>query len=453
MIQEFLSTVIGKIATGIVAVSMAIGSLFGINQATQDFGATVPIVVASFSTTLAAEITSTATSMTLTSGTTDDSTTLNGTYGFVIDSGVSGKEEFVLATCVDTACTSMTRGVSSITGNTAVTALKHAHSRGASVKISDHPQLAIVSRIVNGDEAFPNLLSYDLTSVVSPSGAYDITTKKYVDDTVSAGAADASTTVKGIVEEATDAELQAGTAAGGTSARLFAGGASHTQTPTANKVPVALSTGLLDDGWLGLGSAGDMLFSDGSVLDTVTIGNANTWLYSDGSRPYWGGTNLSEANTAFGSTDISGAELEDLSDAGSTILHSHPMGAGQTTRDMGAGTGTQNIAHGLGRVPSLIKITAFLGDPDGGTATEGAMSVGSSLGLTGETATSYYDSGSAHGITQNSSAIIYIEDAAATTDVVIADISAVDATNFTLNFTTVGTLQANDDLYIQWEAF
>lgn len=45
--------------------------------------------------------------------------------------------------------------------------------------------------------------------------------KEYVDDTAFAGAPDASTTVKGIVEEATQAEVDAGTAAGGTSARLF----------------------------------------------------------------------------------------------------------------------------------------------------------------------------------------------------------------------------------------
>jgi hypothetical protein len=46
-------------------------------------------------------------------------------------------------------------------------------------------------------------------------------TKRYVDGVVTGGAADANTTTKGLVEEATQAEIAAGTAAGGTTARLF----------------------------------------------------------------------------------------------------------------------------------------------------------------------------------------------------------------------------------------
>lgn len=46
--------------------------------------------------------------------------------------------------------------------------------------------------------------------------------KEYVDDTAFNGAPDASTTVKGIVEEATDAQIVAGTDTGETGAKLFA---------------------------------------------------------------------------------------------------------------------------------------------------------------------------------------------------------------------------------------
>lgn len=72
-------------------------------------GATIPQAVANFETSLSSKITSSDTSMTLVSGTTGDGTTLNGTFGFVIDSGNS-QQEYVIATCVDTACTGMTRG-------------------------------------------------------------------------------------------------------------------------------------------------------------------------------------------------------------------------------------------------------------------------------------------------------------------------------------------------------
>lgn len=47
-----------------------------------------------------------------------------------------------------------------------------------------------------------------------------LATKRYVDGVVTGGAADMSTTAKGLAEEATQAEVDAGTAAGGTLARL-----------------------------------------------------------------------------------------------------------------------------------------------------------------------------------------------------------------------------------------
>jgi hypothetical protein len=45
--------------------------------------------------------------------------------------------------------------------------------------------------------------------------------KEYIDNAIISGAADASETVKGLVEEATDAEMTAGTDTGGTGAKLF----------------------------------------------------------------------------------------------------------------------------------------------------------------------------------------------------------------------------------------
>ncbi len=57
--------------------------------------------------------------------------------------------------------------------------------------------------------------------VPNPTTALQAANKDYVDNVAVAGAPDASTTVKGIVEEATQAEIAAGTAAGATLARLF----------------------------------------------------------------------------------------------------------------------------------------------------------------------------------------------------------------------------------------
>lgn len=89
---------------------------------------------------------------------------------------------------------------------------------------------------------------------------------------VSSGVADASTTVKGISEIATDAELAAGTGTGGTGAVIVAAGSSFNETAAAGKVPVAESTGKIGEDWLGLTTAGDIVYSDGTDLQRLSIG-------------------------------------------------------------------------------------------------------------------------------------------------------------------------------------
>lgn len=213
---------------------------------TVSYGATVEFAtpVALFETTLASRITTTDTSMTLTSATTKDGTTLaSSTYGFIIDEGTAS-EEFVLADCTATACTNMTRGVSVVTGTSSVTALKQEHRRGASVKITDAPLLVQIARILLGAGKLPSALTFSATqsvasstnqipsavwvfnnfvnkydaqtvagvktfsakpilsaggtSSVEPSAATDIATKNYVDNVANQGAATATPSVAGI---------------------------------------------------------------------------------------------------------------------------------------------------------------------------------------------------------------------------------------------------------------
>jgi hypothetical protein len=83
-----------------------------------------------------------------------------------------------------------------------------------------------------------------------PSSDTQVANKYYVDHTAVSGAANASTTVKGIVEEATAAEITAATQAGGTGAELFVNPAYlynsiyYTQLPTANeKAAIAGNSG------------------------------------------------------------------------------------------------------------------------------------------------------------------------------------------------------------------
>lgn len=157
-----METFLHKLGVVATTIALSVSSLLGFNHAPadQNVGATIPIPVALFQTSLASSILANDTSMTLVSGTTKDGTTLNGTYGFIIDEG-SATEEFVNATCVNTACTGMTRGLSVVNGTSTITTLKQTHRRGASVKITDAPQILVISRILNGNETVPNPIKYD----------------------------------------------------------------------------------------------------------------------------------------------------------------------------------------------------------------------------------------------------------------------------------------------------
>jgi hypothetical protein len=294
-----MGTLLAKLAIVLSTIGAGFGALLGGAPAAEPLalGATVPTAVAIFQTSLASSILSTDTSMTLVSATDADGNTLSGTYAFTLDEGTAS-QEFVVGSCTGTSCTGLTRGLSVTTGTTSVTANKKPHRRGASVKITDAPQLLIVSNILRGIDTLPAKLTYasapsfattsnDLASTAwvnsqfvdasadeTVSGSKTFTasttlnglaniggnlwaggtltvgstlgvggtttlsagrvvglaepyspdhaaTKNYVDGVAVAGAPDADSVTKGIVEEATSAETVAGTAAGGTGARLY----------------------------------------------------------------------------------------------------------------------------------------------------------------------------------------------------------------------------------------
>ncbi len=123
-----------------------------LNLGEQLFGISIPDVIALYEDSLASKITSSATSFTLVRGTDKQSRSLGGYYGFVLDEGTS-TEEFMTANCTATACTITTRGIDVQDGKTGVSALKFEHRRGASVKISNFPQLALITRVVRGQES------------------------------------------------------------------------------------------------------------------------------------------------------------------------------------------------------------------------------------------------------------------------------------------------------------
>lgn len=156
-------------------------------------------ILADFDTQLATAASVGGTSATIVTATDDDGNALpTGTYGLTIDGGNSAKE-YIICTLTGTALTdvlSITRqGVTS-------SGFARAHRRGAKVTVTDW---AILSRMLNnldGTTGFDSAvkLGYDADPGLSTADANKFATVKYVDDTASAGAPDASTTTKGVTK-------------------------------------------------------------------------------------------------------------------------------------------------------------------------------------------------------------------------------------------------------------
>lgn len=116
---------------------------------------------------------------------------------------------------------------------------------------------------------------------------------------------------------------------------------------------------------------------------------------------------------------------------------------GQTSRANASGTGTQNIAHGLGVTPRRFKVFFTAASTTNAATTWG---YGTCTSTSDETCTWARDAG-AGPVGQDSGNIIHTETSAAAAQWT-ANVSAIDATNVTLNFSAAG----ENTVYIQWEA-
>ena len=202
------------------------------------------------------------TSITLTSfkqpdGATNLTMTDFGDIGYgTLEPGTS-KKEFISFTGVTqnangtAALTGVTRGLMFVSPYTASTSLRQTHSGGTTFIISNSPQL--YNRFaVQDDVATISALWIFASSTPPKYGAHPVfggvtttafASLEYVNNTASSGAADASVLVKGIVEEATTAEVAAGTDLGGTGAKLFIMAGMANSSSTATTTVVVTDTG------------------------------------------------------------------------------------------------------------------------------------------------------------------------------------------------------------------
>lgn len=158
--------------------------------------------------------------MTLVADSVRGGTTLSGYNCFTVDEGRTDAE-YICGTVSGTSVTSLERAVSPANGTSTVTAIAYSHRAGADVKITDFPLVQRLRNLLNAVEQFPNLLSYVAgTDCTGLSASNSICGKSYIDSVAVAGASNATESVKGIGELATQIEMASSTQLGSTLAGL-----------------------------------------------------------------------------------------------------------------------------------------------------------------------------------------------------------------------------------------
>jgi hypothetical protein len=388
----------------------------------------IPKITKRFETSLASSLSAAGTTFTTVSATDDDGNALSGLYALSIDVGNADVED-IIATVSGTTWTIVYRGIDADAPNTEVAGNKKAHRRGAPVVITDYPIMGVLRNILNGDDTLPNKLSY--ASHPTFSSNTELIDKKYADDLAIAGAPDASAIVKGIFEEATQAEIDADTATGGTNARLAVNPATLATSKYGTQLPSSGQKSALS-GTSGTPGGGNKYVTND---DTAVAATADKVARRNSTG------DITVPTTPTANTDAASKSYAD----GKAPVYK----TGQTSRASGSGTGTQNIAHGLGVTPKLVKITYTQITAGGSNPAAFCSGVGTCTSTSDESCTwTIGTDGVADLAGQTSGSIIRTANTIDTTSWA-AEVSALDATNITLNFTVAG----NNTIYIQWEAF
>lgn len=309
--------------------------------------------------------------------------------------------------------TGVTRGLAKKYPFTTDASYKLPHSGQSQFILSDAPQVFVKypskdnAETISGKFTFPAGGNANApvsgASYSAPTDDLEYASKKYVDDVAIAGAPDATLTVKGIVEIATTAEIDAGTSTGGTGASVvarpdqLAASIYGTRLPTAgeksalvgNNTDIAVGSGNKYATQTGLQKAAEVYAASSTGNDTyvVTLSPVPTSLVN-GMHIFVkvdvGNTGAATLNvnslgalaivTGVSTALVTGDMLANgiyeliynstgtvwqLVNPASAILVATTYTNGTTTKDAADASTTQNIAHGLGRIPKKVKITAL----------------------------------------------------------------------------------------------
>lgn len=187
---------------------------------------------------------------------------------------------------------------------------------------------------------------------------------------------------------------------------------------------------------------GDTLVAEpAGATVTITTATANKLLRlkSDSKLPAVDASNIT-GNPALDASNMTG---NPALDAGNMTNIPTNFATGQTSRSVSAGTGTQNIAHGLGVVPKLIVIHCMVdisGPPH---------SIGTATSISDETCTAFIPTQSGPDIVRQYPENIIVTIRNSNENMSFVNLSALDATNITLNWTS----NNGGNKHIQWQAF
>lgn len=275
---------LSSIYEAVAATLIGFAALFGFTapEPSPNAGASLPQAVAVFETSLAAPITTGATSMTLVANSVRGGGSLSGYNCFTIDEGTA-QAEFVCGSVSGTSVTSMTRGVSPSTGTSTIAALQFAHRRGASVKITDFPVIQIIKAQLSGEETIDAPIKYSasIATTTIASDSKNLVNVELLNDTAfnGAGVVNATVSTKGVVELATQSEAAASTATGGSGPLVIPASlatSTYNSGTAVNRVVVTDGSGKIDN---------DFVYSSppGTISAYATTTAPTGWLLANGS--------------------------------------------------------------------------------------------------------------------------------------------------------------------------
>lgn len=260
---------------------------------------------------------------------------------------------------------------------------------------------------------------------VDTTGAQDGDSLKYVASTGkfepnATSTPDASTTVAGKVEIATDAEVEAGTGTGGSGAKLVVA-ADSTHLPNDNEMAALAGTS-------GTPSVSNKYVTNDDVASAATASKiARRNATGDVTVP---------------STPSAGTDATSKTYVDAKTGHANNV----TTYDISTASGTQTIAHGLGVTPNFVRLDSLYRS----SGSYRSKSFGSYNGTTNTCIYDYSDNASAFGSGSTTSYAIRVLGATTPASNYQTGVITVDATNITITWTKTGS--PTGTAQIRWEA-